>query len=81
LSCYTEEAWYQRFLELYQSSFLERRNPSYPPSKKRIVPRKIVLVSDFINKVGGIETYLHDVKAILEAQGHQVILRGGTLPQ
>lgn len=27
---------------------------------------KILLVSDFTSKVGGIETYIHDVKAILE---------------
>jgi hypothetical protein len=45
------------------------------------VPKKIVLVSDFINKVGGIETYLHDVKAILEAKGHHVYLRGGYVPK
>jgi len=28
--------------------------------------KKILLVSDFTSKVGGIETYIHDVKAILE---------------
>jgi len=32
-------------------------------------------VSDFINKIGGIETYLHDVKGILESHGHEVLLR------
>ncbi|MDR2191037.1 MAG: glycosyltransferase [Candidatus Peribacteria bacterium] len=44
-------------------------------------PQKIVLVSDFINKIGGIETYLHDVKALLESKGHEVRLRGGHLPK
>jgi hypothetical protein len=60
---YSEEAWYQGFLKL----------------NEKAKPQKIVLVSDFISKVGGIETYLHDVKAILEAQGHEVFLWGGTL--
>jgi glycosyltransferase involved in cell wall biosynthesis len=65
LKNYTTDVWYQRFLSLCREK----------------VPKKIVLVSDFINKVGGIETYLHDVKEILEAKGHQVVLRGGYLPK
>lgn len=36
--------------------------------------RKIVLVSDFTSKIGGIETYLHEVKSLLETQGYQVKL-------
>ncbi|MDR0283252.1 MAG: hypothetical protein LBI53_08465 [Candidatus Peribacteria bacterium] len=40
--------------------------------QKRI---KVVLVSDFINKIGGIETYLHDAKGILESREHEVLLR------
>jgi hypothetical protein len=62
---YTEEVWYQYFLSLCGNE----------------VPKKIILVSDFINKVGGIETYLHDVKALLEERGHTVHLRGGHLPK
>lgn len=42
--------------------------------------RKIVLVSDFINKIGGIETYLHDVKTLLQAQGYEVQLWGSQCP-
>lgn len=69
LDKYSTEAWYERFLAL-----LHR-----PASANK--PLHIVLVSDFINKVGGIETYLHDVKAILEAHGHTVKLWGGQLPK
>ncbi|GHV27153.1 hypothetical protein FACS1894176_08780 [Bacteroidia bacterium] len=69
---YSAPAWYQHFMALSASS---------KESSSLSSPQKIVLVSDFINKIGGIETYLHDVKALLESQGHQVILRGGTLPK
>jgi hypothetical protein len=62
---YTKEIWYQHFLSLCGEK----------------IPNTIVLVSDFINKVGGIETYLHDVKAILESRGHKVHLRGGYVPK
>jgi hypothetical protein len=70
---YTEEIWYEKFLELLKKSSLSE-NPLGKGAK-------IVLVSDFINKIGGIETYLHDVKALLEEQGHKVRLRGGYLPR
>lgn len=43
--------------------------------------KKIVMVSDFINKIGGIETYIHDVKALLEAEGYQVKLFGSKCPK
>ncbi|MDD3262300.1 MAG: glycosyltransferase [Candidatus Absconditabacteria bacterium] len=43
--------------------------------------KKILLVSDFINKVGGIETYIHDVKELLEAHGYEVKIRGRSLPK
>ena len=42
--------------------------------------KKILLVSDFINKIGGIETYIHDVKIILESMGYEVRLFGSRLP-
>jgi hypothetical protein len=29
--------------------------------------KKILIISDFINKAGGIETYIHDVKNLLES--------------
>ncbi|AHB40838.1 group 1 glycosyl transferase [candidate division SR1 bacterium RAAC1_SR1_1] len=43
--------------------------------------KKILLVSDFINKVGGIETYIHDVKELLESHGYEVKIRGRELPK
>jgi hypothetical protein len=41
--------------------------------------KKILLVSDFTSKVGGIETYIHDVKSILESMGYEVRIFGTTL--
>jgi len=38
--------------------------------------KKILLVSDFINKVGGIETYIHDVKELLESHGFEIKIWG-----
>jgi len=43
--------------------------------------KKILIVSDFINKVGGIETYINDVKALLEPHGYKVELFGWTVPR
>lgn len=43
--------------------------------------KKIILVSDFINKIGGIETYLHDVKTLLGEKDYEVKLFGSTCPQ
>jgi hypothetical protein len=42
--------------------------------------RKILIVSDFINKAWWIETYIHDVKNLLESRWHEVILRWSALP-
>ncbi len=42
--------------------------------------KKILIVSDFINKIWGIETYINDVKALLEPHGYHVELCGWTLP-
>lgn len=42
--------------------------------------RKVVMVSDFVNKIGGIETYMHDVKALLEAHGYEVAIYGSSCP-
>lgn len=41
---------------------------------------KILIVSDFINKVGGIETYINDVKELLEPHGYKIELCGGKVP-
>ena len=41
---------------------------------------KVLIISDFINKAGWIETYIHDVKNLLESHWHEVILWGSTLP-
>ncbi len=51
-------------------------------SKVRLIlddKKKILLVSDFTSKVGGIETYIHDVKSILESMGYEVRIFGTTL--
>ncbi|EKD25370.1 MAG: hypothetical protein ACD_80C00078G0004 [uncultured bacterium (gcode 4)] len=42
--------------------------------------KKIIIVSDFINKIGGIETYINDVKTLLEQHGYEVELCGWKLP-
>jgi hypothetical protein len=42
--------------------------------------KKILLVSDFTNKIGGIETYIHDVKHLLEELDLDVDIRGTSLP-
>lgn len=42
--------------------------------------KKIVLVSDFINPIGGIETYLHEVRNLLVSKGYQVQLFGSQCP-
>ncbi len=63
---YTEDARYERFLKLANSKDEEKQ--------------KILIVSDFINKAGWIETYIHDVKNLLETHWHEVILWWSTLP-
>ena len=63
---YTENARYERFLKMANSK---------DENKK-----KILIISDFINKAGGIETYIHDVKNLLESHWHEVILWWSTLP-
>lgn len=42
--------------------------------------KKILLVSDFINPIWGIETYLHEVKTLLMSKGYQVKLFGSHCP-
>ena len=63
---YTEDARYERFLKLSNIKDEEKK--------------KILIVSDFINKAGWIETYIHDVKNLLESHWHEVILWWSTLP-
>ena len=63
---YTEDAWYDRFTEL--------------ANIKEEDGKKILIISDFINKAWWIETYIHDVKNLLESQWHEVILWWSTLP-
>lgn len=63
---YTEDAWYERFLNLANSKDEDKK--------------KILIISDFINKAWWIETYIHDVKHLLESRWHEVILWGSTLP-
>ena len=63
---YTEDAWYERFLKLANSKDDEKK--------------RILIISDFINKAWWIETYIHDVKNLLESHWHEVILWGSSLP-
>ncbi len=63
---YTEDARYERFLKI--ANVKDNEKP------------KILIISDFINKAGWIETYIHDVKNLLESRWHGVILRWSTLP-
>lgn len=42
--------------------------------------KRVMIVSDFINKVGGIETYINDVKELLEQHGYEVQLCWWTVP-
>ena len=63
---YTEDARYERFLKMSNIKDEEKM--------------KILIISDFINKAGWIETYIHDVKNLLESRWHEVILRWSSLP-
>ena len=63
---YTEDARYERFTELANIKEEDRK--------------KILIISDFINKAWWIETYIHDVKNLLESKWHKVVLRWSTLP-
>jgi len=63
---YTEDARYERFLKLANSKDEDKK--------------KILIISDFINKAWWIETYIHDVKNLLESRWHEVILWWSTLP-
>lgn len=42
--------------------------------------KKIIIVSDFINKIWGIETYINDVKELLEQHGYEIELCWWTVP-
>ena len=42
---------------------------------------KILIVSDFINKIGWIETYINDVKTLLEPHGYKVELCWWNVPR
>jgi len=63
---YTEDARYERFLKMANCKDEDKK--------------KILIISDFINKAGWIETYIHDVKNLLESRWHEVILWGSRLP-
>jgi hypothetical protein len=64
---YTEDMRYKRFLQLANIKDEDKK--------------EILIVSDFINKAWWIETYIHDVKNLLEFHWHKVILWWGILPQ
>ena len=84
---YTEDARYERFLNLV-SFWMEwngMKNLRWNTKDSSLrsewqSKEKVLIVSDFINKAGWIETYIHDVKNLLESRWHEVILRWSTLP-
>lgn len=43
--------------------------------------KKILMISDFKTKVGGIETYIHDVKSLLESNWYEIKLYGYNIPK
>ena len=91
---YTEDAWYERFCELVKLSSWTNTCPaklgvkdlrwntkdSSAKASEWQNKKKILIVSDFINKAWWIETYIHDVKNLLESRWHGVILWWSTLP-
>jgi hypothetical protein len=42
--------------------------------------KKILIVSDFKNRIGGIETYIDDAKKILGESGYEVQVYGAKIP-
>ena len=62
---YTKEKWFEHFQSLSFDFKL----------------KKIVMVSDFINKIWGIETYIHDVKSLLEEKWYEVVLFWNVCPK
>jgi hypothetical protein len=40
-------------------------------------PKKLLLVTDFVQKLGGIETYVHDIAEELRFYGYTVRIVGG----
>lgn len=59
----------------------EQRIKNFQKKVEKKELKKIVMVSDFINKVGGIETYIYDVKELLELHGYEVKLFGNSCPR
>ena len=84
---YTEDARYERFLNL-MSFWMEwngMKNLRWNTKDSLLrsewqTKEKVLIISDFINKAWWIETYIHDVKNLLESKWHEVILRWSTLP-
>ena len=82
---YTEDARYERFLWLvsYWTNVKDLKWEKKDSSAKASEwhhKEKVLIISDFINKAGWIETYIHDVKNLLESHWHEVILQWSTLP-
>lgn len=77
--------FYQELAEkskaIAQNYTKEKRFEHFKELTADLKGKKIVLVSDFINKIGGIETYLHDVKTLLEKEGYKVKLFGSRCPK
>ncbi|HKL43720.1 MAG TPA: glycosyltransferase [Candidatus Absconditabacterales bacterium] len=44
-------------------------------------PKRVLMVTDFKSKLGGIETYIYDVKDILIEKGYEVQIYGAKIPK
>ena len=77
--------FYQELAEkskaIAQNYTKEKRFEHFKELTADLKGKKIVLISDFINKIGGIETYLHDVKTLLEKEGYKIKLFGSNCPK
>ena len=71
---YSKNTRYLNFCQL--SEILRQQEKKSKNSTQENHPLKIVLVSDFINKIWGIETYLHEAKEYLETLDYTVLLWG-----
>jgi len=74
---YSKKQWIDNFnkichAELDSASIDSGSSPEWQNNKNK----KILLVTDFLNKLGGIETYVHDIAALLEEQWYTVVIIG-----
>lgn len=62
-------------LNQYTLENWKKRLKAMMPNKAK----KVLLISDFVSRIGGIETYVTDTKEIMEDMGYEVRLYGAPL--